>query len=134
MVTDEAQALSTVIAHLQDQFPQVPAQAIADEARSVFREYDRASVRAFLPILVGAPGRRAAPAARLHRRLTAVSASQGRSGSADLDQVLGLRVGGERSRVEALDDQPYRQNHFLQCQRDEQDIGQGGVGIPRPQE
>ena len=52
MVTDEAQALSTVIAHLQDQFPQVPAQAVADEARSVFREYDRASVRAFLPILV----------------------------------------------------------------------------------
>ena len=42
------------------------------------------------------------------------------------------RPGGERSRVEAFDDQPYRQNHFLQGQRDEQDIGQGGVGIPRP--
>ena len=44
------------------------------------------------------------------------------------------RPGGERSRVEALDDQPYRQNHFLQCQRGEEGIGQGGVGIPRPQE
>ena len=49
-----------------------------------------------------------------------------------LDYTGGGRPGGERSRVEAFDDQPYRQNHFLQGQRDEQDIGQGGVGIPRP--
>ena len=44
------------------------------------------------------------------------------------------RPGGEDSHVEALDDQPYRQNHFLQCHRDEEGIGQGGVGIPRPEE
>lgn len=48
----DSKAISDVIAHLQDRFPRLPAEAIAEEARHAFEEYDGARVRAFLPILV----------------------------------------------------------------------------------
>ena len=48
----DSKALVDVISHLQVQFPRLPAEAIAEEARHAFQEYDGARVRAFLPILV----------------------------------------------------------------------------------
>lgn len=44
--------MADVIAHLQDQFPRVPVEAITAEVHSLYRRYDGAAVRTFLPILV----------------------------------------------------------------------------------